>query len=220
MKARRLFVILAVAMVAGACTSGGGQQGGDGPDGGQTASPRPGAPVMLADVGPEDFNGCASERSPDGYVIAYVVSDGCASAGVPDGPAFTTSEGTFALADQLADVSGQGGWAALEAAFAEFESSEVSAQLSLAYAAYRFERTMQRVSAVGWNDAGTGWEFRMVTVGGEEDGVDVIPPYAVRFEIVFDARARATGVTYLGTCAVPGAEGRDAYPVDAPDCPA
>lgn len=182
--------------------------------------PPAGGPLLRAEVpAADELGGCTppmGSPSEAAGVTVYEVSGGCA-AGIPDGPLFVSDDAAWSLAEQFA-TDGGGGWAALTAAFDGFDASDVASQLSLAYAAYRFERSMDRLTPIGWDADGTAWEFRMVTVGGEEDGVDVIPPYALRFAVTFDG-ADATGVTYLGTCAVPGAEGIDAYPLDLPACP-
>lgn len=199
---RTVAMTAALVLVVGAC-------GGDQVTGG---------PLLRAEVPAADaLGGCASQQSASGEVTVYLVADGCAP-GIDDGPLFVTSDAAWSLSEQFA-VDGQGGWDALTEAFDAFDASGVASDLSLAYAAYRFERTIDRLTPVGWNASGDAWEFRMVTVGGEEEGVDVIPPYALRFEIAFDPGGDATGVTYLETCAVPGAEGIGAYPLDLPACP-
>lgn len=203
---RRLFLLLVpLALAASAC--GGAEE--------PTGSPTPaGGPVYLgAKPLTADLSGCPATTASSDRTTVFLVGDVCRIDGVPDGYLVVSDLGAFALVEQMA-------WPAMVEAFDAADASDAATQLRLGWAQWQLRRDLTGAEQVGWNADGTAWGFLLTTIGGEEEGVDVVTPFDAQFEITFDADGNADGARFVEMCTLPGEWPGSTVTIEAPTCPA
>jgi hypothetical protein len=202
---RLLLLIVPLALAAAAC--GGTEE----PAGSPTPSGGPaylGAKPLTADL-----SGCPATTSSSDRTTVFLVGDGCEIDGVPDGYLVVSEFGAFSLSEQMA-------WTAMVEAFDAADASDAAAQLRLGWAQWQLRRDFAGVEQIGWTADGTAWGFLLPTIGGEEDGVDVVTPFDARFEITFDEDGNADGARFVEMCTLPGEWPGSTVTIEAPTCPA
>lgn len=202
---RLLLLLVPLALAASACG------GTDAP----AESPTPsGGPAYLgARPLAGDLAGCPVSTSPSDRTSVYLVGADCEIDGVPDGYLVVSDLGAFSLSEQT-------GWPAMVAAFDAADASDAAAELRLGWAQWQLRREFAGAERIGWSADGAAWGFLLPTIGGEEEGVDVVTPYDARFEITFDADGNADGARFVEMCVLPGTWPGSTVTIEAPTCPA
>lgn len=202
---RLLFLLVPLALAASACGTA------DEPAGSPTPT---GGPAYLgARPLASDLSGCPATTSTGDRTTVFLVGGACEIDGVPDGYLVVSPLGAFSLTEQLA-------WPAMVVAFDSADASDAAVQLRLGWAQWQLRRDFSGVEQIGWNADGTAWAFMLPTIGGEEDGVDVVTPFDARFEITFDADGNADGARFIEMCTLPGEWPGSTVTIEAPPCPA
>ena len=202
---RLLLLIVPLTLAASAC--------GTADEPGASPTPMGGPTYLGARPLADDLSGCPAVTSSSDRTTVYLVGGTCEIDGVPDGYLVVSEFGAFSLSEQMA-------WPAMVEAFDAADASDAAAQLRLGWAQWQLRRDLVGIEQIGWNAEGTTWGFMLPTIGGEEDGVDVVTPFDARFEITFDADGNADGARFVEMCTLPGEWPGSTVTIEAPTCPA